>query len=163
MIDWIWGWERERKESRMIPRSLTWATRRCSCHLLYCFIELYVVFLMTAGKKAMSEIKGTVYWGGHGTLFPDWRVGRLFDWLKAIMIWRGSHSSTVVLVFSASPCHLPFTSGNVALVWLSLIVSSMCSMAHRCASLQVVKHKKVVSSAWARTRRLSGRRARRSW
>lgn len=41
---------------------------------------------MTAGKKAMSEIKGTVYWGGHGARFPDSGVGRLLDGLKAIMM-----------------------------------------------------------------------------
>lgn len=75
-------------------------------------------------EKAMSEIKETVCWGGHGTCFSDPRVGKLIDWLKAIMVWVESpqwcSGSCLLGLYLPSPFHV----WKHGLSWLSLIMSS---------------------------------------
>lgn len=114
------------KESRMIPRFWLEQIEECSCHLLYCSHEPYLVFLMTS-EKVMSEIKGTVSWGGMWCLLPRYR-GRLIEsnhglsWMSAAVQGLSPSLAHLAASFSLletwpptwlSQCHAGAQAGKV--------------------------------------------------
>lgn len=143
------------KESRMIPRFWLEQIEECSCHLLYCSHEPYLVSLMTS-EKVMSEIKGTVSWGGMWCLLPR-RRGRLIEGNHGLS-WRPA----AVQGLSPSLAHLAASFSLLETwppTWLSLMVASGIQCHAGAQAAKVKNCKNVVLFCLSEDRKILGEEA----